>query len=177
MSEIKTTEALCNLVTSLGGPKLDPEELEWALDLPAGRAMLDWLIDQLQHGCIAPSISGDAYLTEGDILRATIKNIALESEELKIMQTIDILQYNSDHRMTCASPGVYVTPSVLHERATFSEEEARLFDNETQNLKRRLKQYELDSFNFGLSFYADDKSQVDVERFQEKDGKPPFTDT
>lgn len=63
------TESLVDIVAHLGGPRIVPGDIEWAVDLPAGRQLVEWIAAQLD--------SND----EDRDLELSLKTIALEPEE------------------------------------------------------------------------------------------------
>jgi hypothetical protein len=71
---------LTELVSTLGGPGIADTDIEWALDLPAGKKLVEWLAAQLcdEEGDIDKTIFGDGETKYGSSLRA----IALEAGEI-----------------------------------------------------------------------------------------------
>lgn len=66
---------LITLVSALGGPTVDPKDIEWATDLPAGKKLIEWLVEQSRGA-------------EGDIdeqyrLYASLDAIVLQEDELQ----------------------------------------------------------------------------------------------
>lgn len=71
------TERLIDIVAHLGGPRIIPGDIEWAVDLPAGKQLVDWIAAQLD--------SDDERGSDGGVdraLRVSMKDIALEPEEV-----------------------------------------------------------------------------------------------
>jgi hypothetical protein len=60
--------AVTTIVSELGGPSINPVDIEWALDIPAGKRLIHWLANQLGH--------------ETSTLGASLRCIALEAEEV-----------------------------------------------------------------------------------------------
>ena len=60
------------LVTCLGGPPTDVNEIEWATDVPSGKALMEWATGQMAGGPHDP------------IASASLRRIALEEEEVRM---------------------------------------------------------------------------------------------
>jgi hypothetical protein len=76
-------ELVSSIVSHLGGPAIDPADVEWALDFPAGKALVEWLANQLRvDGGVDEEIDND----ENEVLlyQAALKDIALEEEEAQM---------------------------------------------------------------------------------------------
>lgn len=78
---MKISETVTTIVSLLGGPDINPEEIDWALDLPAGQKLLEWLVSQVQLELSADDASG---IGTSDSLRAALQAIALEDHELQM---------------------------------------------------------------------------------------------
>ena len=75
------TEKLASIVSHLGGPEISPLEIDWALDLPAGKRLIEWLVDQLDEDVETDTVDdGDS----GRLYRAALKDIALDRQELSL---------------------------------------------------------------------------------------------
>ncbi len=75
----QTTMRVLQLVSHLGGPACTPEELRWAMDIPAGQQLLRWLADQVPEQA---SNSTDAALRgTGEWLETAVSPIVLYPEE------------------------------------------------------------------------------------------------
>ncbi|KAJ7287014.1 hypothetical protein C8J57DRAFT_1282548 [Mycena rebaudengoi] len=75
---MEISETVTSVVSLLGGPHFNAEDIDWAADLPAGRKLLEWLVAQLD----LPADDGgfeDASL----VRRATLTAISLEEDELE----------------------------------------------------------------------------------------------
>ena len=42
----RVVTTVLQLVSHLGGPECIPEDLDWAVDIPAGKQLLEWLASQ-----------------------------------------------------------------------------------------------------------------------------------
>ena len=61
------------IISALGGPSIQAEDIEWAIDLPAGKRLVDWIAAQLL----------DDEIDDGDgACQAALRNIALEVGEV-----------------------------------------------------------------------------------------------
>jgi hypothetical protein len=56
------------MVSQLGGPSISPAHIEWALDIPAGKRLIEWLAAQFR---------------DGTPVQTCLKMIALEDEEVQ----------------------------------------------------------------------------------------------
>jgi predicted phosphohydrolase len=81
MAQSGVTEKVTAVVSQLGGPIVAPEDIAWALDLPAGRELLQFLADQIQGTEMAQTEKGGNDRTRYD--SAALRGIALEGDELK----------------------------------------------------------------------------------------------
>jgi hypothetical protein len=70
-----TPELLSLMILNLGGPDIQPSDMEWATDLPAGKALLEWFADQVDI-----EVGGEG---RGVDLQACLEMIALEDEEVQ----------------------------------------------------------------------------------------------
>ena len=142
MVQSEVTEKVTTVVSQLGGPIVAPQDIAWALDMPAGRELLQFLADQMQG-------TGMAHLTTekgvNDRARgdgAALRGIALESDELKswvlCLKSLTILLIFGAFVTSCrwnrikgqkevasydtiATPIGYATPSQLR-YATFTDD-------------------------------------------------------
>ena len=61
-------ETVIAMVRHLGGPQnIEPSDIEWANDIPAGRRLLEFFASQIVNGDVA----------------ASLRDIALEKEEIE----------------------------------------------------------------------------------------------
>lgn len=82
MSEI--SKRFSTLISTLGGEPLNPEDIEWALDVPAGKQLLNWLTAQLNEN--EGGASSSIVCSQGVLQRqaAALHAIALTGEELSM---------------------------------------------------------------------------------------------
>ena len=72
------TTTLTSIVSNLGGPRVNPSDIEWANDITSGKLLINWLVAQLDPE--AANSSDDLEIQH----RAALRDIALEDEELKM---------------------------------------------------------------------------------------------
>lgn len=77
---------VANLISSLGGPSLNLDNIAWANDLEAGNLLLSWLADQLCESTASLGEGVDETQEKGEECkrhaRAAIGEVALEPEEV-----------------------------------------------------------------------------------------------
>lgn len=72
------TTTLTSIVSNLGGPRVNPSDIEWANDITSGRLLINWLVAQLDP----EAANGD---DDREIQhRAALRDVVLEDEELKM---------------------------------------------------------------------------------------------
>ena len=72
------TTTLTSIVSNLGGPRVNPSDIEWANDITSGKVLINWLVAQLDPE--AANSDDDLEIQH----RAALRDIALEDEELKM---------------------------------------------------------------------------------------------
>ena len=77
------TRAL-EIISHLGGPECSPDELQWAMDIPAGKQLLEWLASQTTNDDPRQDTSADDSTTQDDRLEAILAPIALFGDELQM---------------------------------------------------------------------------------------------
>ncbi|KAF8870477.1 hypothetical protein BD779DRAFT_1580168 [Infundibulicybe gibba] len=121
------SQSLSDILAALGGPNIPSTEFEWALEVPAGKALLEWIAAQTSD-----VESGE----DGLGLEAALARIALEGEEVDILtHAKGIGQWSLGPDVPSAAP-----PSRLRKRAEFMDRERALLESETELLKARLSQ-------------------------------------
>ncbi|KAG6871580.1 hypothetical protein C0995_002898, partial [Termitomyces sp. Mi166 len=136
MSSPLTT--LTQAVLELEGPSIDANDIEWALDVPAGSKLIHWLLDQ----CVVPND-----VENGELLQeigAALRSIALENEESQILKhstkEVEISAATGDQSYhTIHAPSMYDPPSHLQKYAGYIDEDTRLQEAQNTALKSRLK--------------------------------------
>ena len=68
---------LATLISTLGGPLISPADIEWAVDLPTGEKLLEWVAAQLQNVVVEGT-------DERWSRQAALYNIALEAGEVEM---------------------------------------------------------------------------------------------
>jgi hypothetical protein len=72
---------LAAIISTLGGPSIQPADIEWAVDLPSGKSLLTWIAAQLGSGAVKNDLDDG---TRERLHRAALRNIALEANEVKM---------------------------------------------------------------------------------------------
>ncbi|KAJ7496740.1 hypothetical protein FB451DRAFT_1386108 [Mycena latifolia] len=138
---MKISDAVTAIVTSLGGPKLNAEDIDWASDLPVGRRLLEWLASQAQLEQLADDGTGVS-----ESLKAALQAISVEDDELKMLR--------ATRKAAAARPGTqlepnatsaYISPWRIREKEEYMRTEAGRLETETEVLKARLHQSKMAS--------------------------------
>ena len=82
---VSAPEILSSAVCHLDGPNIPSADIEWAMDIPAGRCIIEWVVAQLEQGLHS---SSDTQRRGGqfgsmDIL-ASLEAITLDDEEVQM---------------------------------------------------------------------------------------------
>ncbi|KAK0226597.1 hypothetical protein IW262DRAFT_778017 [Armillaria fumosa] len=130
--EQSSTEKLVSMVHILDGPSVKAEEIEWAMDLEAGKTLIDWLAAQM------PSYL-DVEDDNVDLAQKTVlTGLALEKEEVEALANIKTnLGDNEDPVPTLEN---YLIPSEAREHARLMDMESTYIEDEIELLRNRLKQ-------------------------------------
>ncbi|KAJ7188888.1 hypothetical protein C8R46DRAFT_1341532 [Mycena filopes] len=167
---MKTTETVTTIVSLLGGPKLNAEDIDWALDDPAGRRLLEWLVSQVELAADDTNAGGD----ESDAVRAALAEIALEQDEVQMLRnatrkTPSIAEPTSE---TTAVPAGYIPPWRARAKEEYLVSEATRLETETEILKSRLHQTKIasQSLSHAIKFIASEieKTDRDVSGAEER---------
>ncbi|KAF5375516.1 hypothetical protein D9615_009162 [Tricholomella constricta] len=134
-----TLALIARAVPELGGPTIEISDIEWASHIPASQTLLQWLVDQ----CVAPELDThdeptDRFLEQE--LGAALRAVALERDEMKILDYADASIAGDHVPDTIHAPQAYAPPSHLRKYATHLDAEARLLDSESAMLRSRLRQ-------------------------------------
>ncbi|KAF8058721.1 hypothetical protein FPV67DRAFT_1785777 [Lyophyllum atratum] len=136
------TAIITKAVLELGGPSIEPGDIEWTSQVPAGRNLVQWLVEQ----CIALQSDDEDGLATTQLpdidLGAALRAIALEDEEIHLLKHAEsILADDNDQDLdTIHAPLAYAPPSHLRKHATHLDAETRLLEAESAILKSRLRQ-------------------------------------
>lgn len=97
------TTTLTSIVSNLGGPRVNPSDIEWANDITSGKLLINWLVAQLDLE--AANGNDDLEIRH----RAALRDVALEDEELKILAHVKDGILDSDDGDIMA-PADYLPP-------------------------------------------------------------------
>lgn len=131
-----TPKQLSAIILALGGPSIQVEDIEWAIDLPVGKKLMDWIAAQLL----------DDEIDDDRSCQVALRNIALEDGEVDILNHAGPRSASSVTNLaTLTEPIGYFTPSRINKHAEYIDNETRLFEEEVELLKSRLHQTKLAS--------------------------------
>lgn len=87
MAGLPAAQTLVKTISLLGGPLLEPTDIDWAADLPAGKALFEWLVDQLHPSSEQNVTSGNNAVNDNEEilktrLSAAVREVALEKDEV-----------------------------------------------------------------------------------------------
>ncbi|KAJ7032710.1 hypothetical protein C8F04DRAFT_1261561 [Mycena alexandri] len=174
---MKITETATTIVSLLGGPELNAEDIDWALDVPAGQRLLEWLVSQVE----LPADSDDSGTDKSDTLRAALGAIALEEDEVQMFVSSSLLEYTLSHTArlrnatrktpiagptseeTVTVPAGYTFPWRLRAKEEYLVSEATRLETETESLKSRLQQTKVasQSLTQAIKFLASEIEKAD----------------
>ncbi|KAJ7642915.1 hypothetical protein B0H17DRAFT_1216283 [Mycena rosella] len=143
---MKISETVTDIVSLLGGPQFNAEDIDWASDLPPGRRLLEWLVSQVQ---------ADDGTDMSDSLRAGLHAISLEDAELKMLRATR--KATTSTVVTQLQSNVeYIPPWRLRAKEEYMGAEAALLETETVVLKARLHQTKVasQSLSHAIKFIA-----------------------
>jgi hypothetical protein len=72
------TTTLTSIVSNLGGPRVNPSDIEWANDITPGKLLINWLVAQSDPEVV--NSNDDREIQH----RAALRDVMLEDEELKM---------------------------------------------------------------------------------------------
>ncbi|KAF8216375.1 hypothetical protein K438DRAFT_1953326 [Mycena galopus ATCC 62051] len=139
---MKTTETATAIVSLLGGPEFNAEDIDWAMDLPAGQRLLDWLVSQVE---LEVAAADDA---TSDSLRAALQAISLENDEVQMLRHATVKKVVSrpaTNEIEPKIPAGYIPPWRLRAKEQYTVAEAVRLEAETESLKARLQQAKIAS--------------------------------
>ncbi|KAJ7736864.1 hypothetical protein B0H16DRAFT_110295 [Mycena metata] len=158
---MKITQTATTIVSLLGGPDLNTEDIDWALDVPAGKRLLEWLVSQVE----LPA-DDDRGTDEFDALRAALGAIALEEDEVQMLR-------NATRKPTPIAgtiggemvivPAEYTPPWRIRAKEEYLVSEATRLETETESLKSRLQQTKVasQSLTQAIKFLASEIEKTD----------------
>lgn len=74
---LSASQKLVSVISYLGGPNITSGDIDWAIDLPAGKRLIEWLADQVDDEQV--SNAGDSGVERRYYV--ALKSVALEQEE------------------------------------------------------------------------------------------------
>lgn len=94
-----TPKQLSAIISALGGPSIQVEDIEWAIDLPVGKKLMDWIAAQLL----------DDEIDDDRSCQVALRNIALEDGEVdmcvifavKIIHRLTATKFESCRTQEC----------------------------------------------------------------------------
>ncbi|KAK0212227.1 hypothetical protein DFS33DRAFT_1376736 [Desarmillaria ectypa] len=120
------------MVRLLDGPSVKAEEIEWAVDLEAGKTLIDWLAAQMP-------LNLDMDDDNLELAQKTVlTGIALEMEEVEALTNIKT-KSGDDEDIICM-PMNYSVPSEAREHARLMDMESTYIEDGIELLRARLKQ-------------------------------------
>ncbi|KAJ7099451.1 hypothetical protein B0H15DRAFT_820305 [Mycena belliarum] len=137
---MEISETITTTVSLLGGPNLSPQDIDWALDLPAGRRLLEWLVSQVDLG-LPPAKDGTC---ASEQLHAALQAISIEDAELQMLNATRKASRTAGTRSETQSDSKpssdYIPPWRLKAKEEYMCAEAARLEKETEVLKARLRQ-------------------------------------
>ncbi|EEB91123.1 hypothetical protein MPER_10571, partial [Moniliophthora perniciosa FA553] len=138
---LKQVSALTSMVASLGGPNINPKDIEWVMQVEQGRNIVEWLASQVKE---VADLEGE---DSEEKLRAALSQIALEKEEVDMLKRADkTVPVNG-----AEVPAQYLPPSRHKERVALLDNLSYTMENEVDALKNRIQQTKLASQHLSRS--------------------------
>ncbi|KAJ7935287.1 hypothetical protein B0H13DRAFT_2473309 [Mycena leptocephala] len=147
---MKITETVTTIVSLLGGPQFNADDIDWALDLPAGQRLLEWLVSQVDE------LSADDGMNGSDALRAALQAISLEEDEVQMSVLHYLRGIRSDEGRA---------------KEEYLVAEATRLEAETESLKSRLQQTKTASQSLAqaIKFLASEIEKTDSDTLAAED--------
>ncbi|KAJ7647803.1 hypothetical protein FB45DRAFT_894496 [Roridomyces roridus] len=136
---MQTAETVTTMVSLLGGPTIDAEEIHGATELSSGQRLLEWLVCQVHT---------DDNTNAPNSIRAALQAVSLESEELQKLRQLATRRtapVRDGEDTELALPSGYIPPWRLRPNEQYIGAEAALHEADTGVLKARLQQTKLAS--------------------------------
>ncbi|KAF9442049.1 hypothetical protein P691DRAFT_765633 [Macrolepiota fuliginosa MF-IS2] len=121
---LTNTQAVSTIVEMLGGMNIAPDALEWTNDVPAARAIMNAIAEQL---CFEDAST--------DAICAALRDIALEDQETQILKGLSSYQ-----KEPSAELSAYRLPSNISRETEYIRLEVQALEAETERLKVRSQQ-------------------------------------
>ncbi|KAJ6518670.1 hypothetical protein C8R45DRAFT_1084780 [Mycena sanguinolenta] len=158
----KITETATSIVSLLGGPQITSEDIDWALDLPAGQRLLDWLVSQVEIPGSPANENTDASLSRA-AAAAALHAVALDDGEIQMLRHATKKPATAVDRYAITGAEIdptiasgYIVPWRLRAKEEYALAEAARLEAETETLKARLQQAKIasQSLTQALKFLA-----------------------
>ncbi|TFK45058.1 hypothetical protein BDQ12DRAFT_661667 [Crucibulum laeve] len=137
---LSSKEALTTIVSTLGGPEINPADIEWTTDIPKGKELVDWLAAQIKLVEVDDELDDEQKRVQ---YQAALLYTALEAEEVAIMSHLKGSSASPPAEIEPKSlpviPVDYMTPSRLDKQAEFMNQDTALLEREIEVLKARLQ--------------------------------------
>ncbi|KAJ7725635.1 hypothetical protein DFH07DRAFT_970774 [Mycena maculata] len=143
---MKISKAVTAIVSVLGGPDINPEDIHWAEDLPAGRKLFEWLGSQVQL-----ELAADGGMS--DSLRAALQAISLEDEELQMLTRKGGTLATAGGQLDSVL-SQFIPPWRLRAKEEYMGAEATRLETGTEVLKSRIHQTKLASQSLSQAIKA-----------------------
>ncbi|KAJ7198559.1 hypothetical protein GGX14DRAFT_666027 [Mycena pura] len=136
---MNTAQFVTSIVSLLGGPELNAEDIEWALGIPAGQRLLEWIVSQ------AVQQNANDATTDADALRVALQAISLEEDELCKLRRVTAVSRPATDQLALECK--YIPPARLRTKEQSLIDEANLLESQAEVLKARLQQSKVASQN------------------------------
>ncbi|KAJ7655622.1 hypothetical protein DFH06DRAFT_1329071 [Mycena polygramma] len=164
---MKSTETVTTIVSLLGGPEIPADDLDWALDLPAGQKLFQWLVSQVKDS--ESELPSDGVTDGSDRLRAALQAISLEEDEVQMLRNAtrkagaSVLQPGAG-QLSPSIPSGYISPWRIRAKEEYLVAEAARLETDTECLKARLQQTKIasQSLTQAIKFLASEIEKADT---------------
>ncbi|KAJ6491673.1 hypothetical protein C8R47DRAFT_1195402 [Mycena vitilis] len=168
---MKSTKAVSAIVSLLGGPEIPADDLDWALDLPAGQKVFEWLVSQVKDSdCESDELPSDELPSDAyNGLRVVLQAISLEEDEVQMLRnatrkaSTSVPQAGADQSPPRAPSG-YIPPWRIRAKEQYLVAEAARLETDTEALKARLQQTKIasQSLTQAIKFLASEIEKTDT---------------
>ncbi|KAJ6593299.1 hypothetical protein B0H19DRAFT_1089702 [Mycena capillaripes] len=161
---MKRTETVTAIVSLLGGPHSNANDIDWASDLPAGQRLFEWLASQVELPRDDPSMGN-----ESDALRAALQAISLEEDEVQGLRhatrKATTVPPPAPDELQEKTPSEYIPPWRIRAKEEYLLAEATRLETDTESLKSRLQQTKIasQSLSQAIKFLASEIEKTDSD--------------